>query len=59
MKETIFHLNIASIAHYHSCTGTVFLHSLLDDHPEIISIPGVPNLMNLFNLVTYLSLADL
>ena len=48
MKETIFHLNIASIAHYHSCTGTVFLHSLLDDHPEIISIPGVPNLMNLF-----------
>tara|TARA_B100001057_G_scaffold501057_1_gene620110 strand:+ start:2739 stop:3830 length:1092 start_codon:yes stop_codon:yes gene_type:complete len=34
-------LKIFSIGHYVSRTGTLFLHSLLDNHPSILTIPGV------------------
>ena len=39
MKE----FKIVNIGHYLSRSGTVYLHSLLDGHPEIITIPGVIN----------------
>ena len=34
-------LKIVNIGHYVSRTGTLFLHSLLDNHPAILTIPGV------------------
>jgi len=37
-------LKIVNIGHYINRTGTLFLHSLLDNHPQILSIPGVINL---------------
>ncbi len=43
----LFDLKIVSISHFQSCSGTVFLHSLLDSHPQICSIPGVPNFVSL------------
>ena len=36
-------LNVAMITHYQS-SGSLYLHSLLDSHPKIITIPGVPHL---------------
>ncbi len=50
MKK-LFDLQIVSISHYQSCTGSVFLHSLLDGHPEICTIPGVPNFMPLISSI--------
>ena len=40
----IENLQIVNIGHYVNRTGTLFLHSLLDNHPQILSIPGVINL---------------
>ena len=40
----IENLKIVNIGHYVNRTGTLFLHSLLDNHPQILSIPGVINL---------------
>ena len=36
-------LKTAMITHYQS-SGSVYLHSLLDGHPQIMTIPGVPQL---------------
>jgi len=36
-------LKIVNIGHYINRTGTLFLHSLLDNHPQILTIPGVLN----------------
>ena len=36
-------LTVAMITHYQS-SGSVYLHSLLDGHPQIMTIPGVPHL---------------
>ena len=36
-------LTVAMITHYQS-SGSVYLHSLLDGHPQIMTIPGVPQL---------------
>ncbi|KGG12073.1 MULTISPECIES: hypothetical protein [Prochlorococcus] len=47
--NTLFNLKIAAITHYQSCTGSVFIHSLLDGHPQICTIPGVPNLIPLIH----------
>ena len=47
--KNLFNLRIVSISHYQSCTGTLYLHSLLDGHPQICTIPGVPNLMPLLS----------
>ena len=52
MKK-LFDLQIVSISHYQPCTGSVFLHSLLDGHPEICTIPGVPNFMPLISSKYY------
>ena len=49
----IENLKIVNIGHYVNRTGTLFLHSLLDNHPQILSIPGVINLNNILqNKVT-------
>lgn len=39
---------IVNIGHIFSRSGTLYLHSLLDNHPEIITIPGVVNFNFLF-----------
>lgn len=39
---------IVNIGHIYSRSGTLYLHSLLDSHPEIITIPGVVNFNFLF-----------
>ena len=49
---------IVNIGHFVSRTGTVFLHSLLDDHPQILSIPGVINFRNLLNKKTFYSIEE-
>ena len=36
-------LSIAMITHYQS-SGSVYLHSLFDGHPQILTIPGIPQL---------------
>ena len=36
-------LTISMITHYQS-SGSLYLHSLLDGHPQIMTIPGVPEL---------------
>jgi len=41
-------LKVAMITHYQS-SGSLYLHSLLDGHPEIITIPGVPHLDSIIN----------
>ena len=38
---------IVNIGHYLSRTGANYLHSLLDNHPQILTIPGVINFRNL------------
>tara|TARA_E500000178_G_C17001859_1_gene746093 strand:+ start:79 stop:1164 length:1086 start_codon:yes stop_codon:yes gene_type:complete len=40
---------IVNIGHFVSRTGTVFLHSLLDSHPQILTMPAVINFRNLLN----------
>ena len=41
-------LNVTMITHYQS-SGSLYLHSLLDSHPLIITIPGVPHLDPIIN----------
>ena len=41
-------LTIAMITHYQS-SGSLYLHSLLDSHPQIMTIPGVPILDTIIN----------
>ena len=40
MNKNLFNLKIAAIGQFVSRSGTIFLHSLLDNHPEIITIPA-------------------
>lgn len=47
MEDNIFNLKIASIGHFISRSGTLFLHSLLDNHPQILTIPGTLNLIDI------------
>ena len=42
-----FNLKILAISHYISRSGTLYLHSLLDDHPEIATIPGTIDIVEL------------
>ena len=41
-------LTISMITHYQS-SGSLYLHSLLDGHPQIMTIPGVPELSPIIN----------
>ena len=45
-----FKLKIVAISHYISRSGTLYIHSLLDDHPEIATIPGTINIVNLLQI---------
>ena len=45
-----FNLPIVAISHFISRSGTVYLHSLLDDHPEIASIPATIDIENLLEI---------
>lgn len=40
-------LKVVNIGHYINRTGTLFLHSLLDNHPQILTVPGVLNFNNI------------
>lgn len=44
---------IVNIGHFVSRTGTIFLHSLLDSHPQILTMPAVINFRNLLNKRNY------
>ena len=45
--SNIFDLNVVAISHYISRSGTLYLHSLLDNHPEIITIPGTIDIVEI------------
>ena len=45
-----FNLKILAISHYISRSGTLYLHSLLDDHPEIATIPGTIDIVELLKV---------
>lgn len=40
-----YQLKVIGISHFQSCTGSVYIHSLLDGHPQLCSIPGIINLL--------------
>ena len=42
-NQIIKNLDIVCFGHYASRTGIVFIYSLLDNHPQTLSIPGVQN----------------
>ena len=42
-NQIIKNLDIVCVGHYASRAGTLFIHSLLDNHPQILSMPGVQN----------------
>ena len=47
-----FDLKIVAISHFISRSGTLYLHSLLDNHPEIATIPGtIAILLNFYKLM--------
>ena len=41
-------LTTAMISHYQT-SGSLYLHSLLDGHPQVMTIPGVPELDPIIN----------
>ena len=45
-----FNLKILAISHFISRSGTLYLHSLLDDHPEIATIPGTFDITELLKV---------
>ena len=45
--SNVFDLNVVAISHYISRSGTLYLHSLLDNHPEIITIPGTIDIVEI------------
>ena len=45
-----FNLKIVAISHFISRSGTLYLHSLLDNHPQIASIPGTINIVDLLEI---------
>ena len=47
-----FNLKIVAISHFISRSGTLYLHSLLDNHPQIASIPGTINIVDLLEIKT-------
>ena len=48
-NQIIKNLDIVCIGHYVSRTGALFIHSSLDNHPQILSIPGVQNYNMMIN----------
>tara|TARA_X000000950_G_scaffold145880_1_gene180274 strand:- start:409 stop:1503 length:1095 start_codon:yes stop_codon:yes gene_type:complete len=44
-----YNLKVVNIGHYINRTGTLFLHSLLDNHPQILTVPGVLNFNYILN----------
>ena len=46
--EIMNSLKTVMITHYQS-SGSLYLHSLFDGHPQVISIPGVPELDAIIN----------
>jgi len=47
MTQKIFSLKIVAIGHFVSRSGTIFIHSLLDNHPEVITIPATIDISDL------------
>ena len=47
MIEKIFDLKIVAIGHFVSRSGTIFIHSLLDNHPEVITVPATIDITHL------------
>lgn len=45
-----FNLKIVAISHFISRSGTLYLHSLLDNHPQIATIPGTINIVDLLEI---------
>ena len=45
-----FNLKIVAISHFISRSGTLYLHSLLDNHPEIATIPGTIDIVELLKI---------
>ena len=45
-----FDLKIVAISHFISRSGTLYLHSLLDNHPEIATIPGTIDIVELLQI---------
>ena len=45
-----FNLKIVAISHFISRSGTLYLHSLLDNHPQIATIPATINIENLLKI---------
>jgi len=41
-------LNVISISHVMP-SGSVFLHSLFDSHPEVVTMPGYTDIFSIFN----------
>jgi len=47
MIEKIFDLKTVAIGHFVSRSGTIFIHSLLDNHPEVITVPATIDIAHL------------
>lgn len=47
MIEKMFDLKIVAIGHFVSRSGTIFIHSLLDNHPEVITVPATIDIAHL------------
>ena len=45
-----FKLKIVAITQFISRSGTLYLHSLLDNHPEIATIPGTISIVQLLKI---------
>ena len=48
--SNFFNLKIVAISHFVSRSGTLYLHSLLDNHPEIATIPGTIDIVDLLKI---------
>ena len=48
--SNFFNLKIVAISHFISRSGTLYLHSLLDNHSEIATIPGTIDIVDLLNI---------
>ena len=47
MIEKIFDLKTVAIGHFVSRSGTIFIHSLLDNPPEVITVPATIDIAHL------------
>tara|TARA_A100001015_G_C14925840_1_gene686314 strand:- start:112 stop:1257 length:1146 start_codon:yes stop_codon:yes gene_type:complete len=50
-----FNLKIVAITHFISRSGTLYLHSLLDNHPQIATIPGTIDIVKILKIKKRLS----